>query len=154
MDRLDPHRRRPGRDHPQLTKWDDQPAWPARPASVLRAYWMSNTAPAADLHQPRRRGRSKLPAPPIDAKRYMPPVAGPSADWSRSCRPVARRQEAADPRRPHVAEGRGLEAPHRVAEAIDARVASNLKIGAAFRPIIRCTSAIRRPSPPTISSTR
>jgi len=90
-----------------FSKWDDQPASAgAARESVLRAYWIANTQPwRSDLHQPRRRGAGgKLPAPlpPIDAKRYCRRwMQGPSADLVEAGRGhAARRQEAADPRRP------------------------------------------------------
>jgi hypothetical protein len=52
---------------------------------VLRAYWMSNTAPCGptyiNLDAEVQEGKLPAPLPPIDAKRYMPPVVqGPSAD--------------------------------------------------------------------------
>src|ERR1700752_3205572 len=68
-----------------FSKWDDQPA-PAGAArqSVLRAYWMANTAPCGptyiNLDAEVQEGKLAAPLPPIDAKRYMPPmVQGPSA---------------------------------------------------------------------------
>ncbi len=68
------------------TKWDDQPASAgAARESVLRAYWMANTAPCGptyiNLDAEVQEGKLPAPLPPIDAKRYMPPmVQGPSAD--------------------------------------------------------------------------
>src|SRR6202008_4479851 len=67
------------------TKWDDQPASAgAARESVLRAYWMSNTAPCGptyiNLDAEVQEGKLPAPLPAIDAKRYMPPVRqGPSA---------------------------------------------------------------------------
>ena len=69
-----------------FTKWDDQPASAgAARESVLRAYWMANTAPCGptyiNLDAEVQEGKLPAPLPPIDAKRYMPPVVqGPSAD--------------------------------------------------------------------------
>ena len=121
VDRLDPHRRRPGRaSSATITKWDDQPASAgAARELVLRAYWMSNTAPCGptyiNLDAEVQEGKLPAPLPPIDAKRYMPPVVqGPSADLVKKAADILlARQEAADPGRPHVAQGRGLEAAHR-----------------------------------------
>src|SRR4029450_7796392 len=68
------------------TKWDDQPASAgAARESVLRAYWMSNTAPCGptyiNLDAEVQEGKLPAPLPPIDARRYMPPVShGPSRD--------------------------------------------------------------------------
>ncbi len=87
VDRLDPHRGRPGRaSSATYTKWDDQPASRgAARESVLRANWIANTAPRgptyvnldAEVQEP----KLPEPLPPIDAKRYMPPVQqGPSAE--------------------------------------------------------------------------
>src|SRR5882762_1236448 len=69
-----------------FTKWDDQPASAgAARESVLRAYWMSNTAPCGptyiNLDAEVQEGKLPAPLPAIDAKRYMPPVRqGPSAE--------------------------------------------------------------------------
>src|SRR6188474_3850752 len=63
------------------TKWDDQPASPiAAREAVLRANWIANTAPRGPTYVNLDAGmqESKLaePVPPIDSKRFMPPVAG------------------------------------------------------------------------------
>ena len=87
VDRLDPHRRRPGRAHPQLHQV-------GRPAGLGRRRPRSRCCAPTGWRTPRRAARptststprcrrASLPAPlpPIDAKRYMPPVVqGPSAD--------------------------------------------------------------------------
>ena len=103
-----------------FSKWDDQPASAgAARESVLRAYWMSNTAPCGptyiNLDAEVQEGKLPAPLPPIDAKRYMPPVVqGPSADLVKKAADILLGcQEAADPGRTPVAQGRGLEAPHR-----------------------------------------
>ena len=122
-----------------FTKWDDQPASAgAARESVLRAYWMSNTAPCGptyiNLDAEVQEGKLPAPLPPIDAKRYMPPVVqGPSADLVK---------KAADmllaAKKPLILAGRMSRKVEdwkrriELAEAIDARVATNLKIGAAF----------------------
>ena len=68
------------------TKWDDQPASAgAARESVLRAYWLANTAPCGpvyiNLDAEVQEGKLSAPLPPIDARRYMPPVvASPGAD--------------------------------------------------------------------------
>ena len=122
-----------------FTKWDDQPASAgAARESVLRAYWLSNTAPCGptyiNLDAEVQEGKLPAPLPPIDAKRYMPPVVqGPSAELAK---------KAADmllgAKKPLILAGRmsrKIEDWNRrvqLAEALDARVATNLKIGAAF----------------------
>ena len=121
------------------TKWDDQPASAgAARESVLRAFWLANTSPQGpvyiNLDAEVQEGKLPAPLPPIDAQRYMPQVvAGPSAELVR---------KAADlltaAKRPLILPGRvsrDLDAWNRrvqLAEALDARVASNLKVGAAF----------------------
>src|SRR5262249_11788105 len=121
------------------TKWDDQPASAgAARESVLRAFWLANTAPQApvyiNLDAEVQEGKLPAPLPPIDSQRYVPAVsAGPSAELVR---------KAADlllaAKRPLILAGRvsrDLDAWNRriqLAEAIDARVATNLKVGAAF----------------------
>jgi thiamine pyrophosphate-dependent acetolactate synthase large subunit-like protein len=121
------------------TKWDDQPASAgAARESVLRAFWLANTAPQAptyiNLDAEVQEGKLPAPLPPIDAKRYMPPVvAGPPADLVRKAADLVMAAK-----RPVILAGRvsrDVDAWNRrvqFAEAIDARVASNLKVGAAF----------------------
>ena len=97
------------------TKWDDQPASPgAAREALLRATWIANTAPCGptyiNLDAEVQEGKLPAPLPPIDAKRYMPPVeARPPADAVKGGRAAASRQAAADPRRPRVAQSRRLE---------------------------------------------
>jgi thiamine pyrophosphate-dependent acetolactate synthase large subunit-like protein len=122
-----------------FTKWDEQPASAgAARESVLRAFWLANSAPQAptyvNLDAEVQEGKLAAPLPPIDALRYLPPVAaGPSADLVRKAVDLL---SAA--KRPVILAGRvsrDLDAWNRrvqLAEAIDARVASNLKVGAAF----------------------
>src|SRR5262249_5725980 len=117
------------------TKWDDQPASAgAARESVLRAYWLANTAPPAApyLHLDADVQEGKLPAPlpPIDAQRYQPPVvAGPSAELVRKAADFLK-----SAKRPVILAGRvsrNLDAWNRrvqLAEALDARVATNLKV--------------------------
>jgi thiamine pyrophosphate-dependent acetolactate synthase large subunit-like protein len=122
-----------------FTKWDDQPASAgAARESVLRAFWLANNSPQGptyiNLDAEVQEGKLAQPLPPIEAQRYMPQViAGPSADLVR---------KAADlltaAKRPLILPGRvsrDLDAWNRrvqLAEALDARVATNLKVGAAF----------------------
>ena len=121
------------------TKWDDQPASAgAARESVLRAYWMSNTAPCGptyiNLDAEVQEGKLAAPLQPIDYKRFMPPVtSGPSAELVK---------QAADmllnAKRPLILAGRVSRNEDdwnrrvQLAEALDARVTTNLKVGAAF----------------------
>jgi thiamine pyrophosphate-dependent acetolactate synthase large subunit-like protein len=121
------------------TKWDDQPASAgAARESVLRAFWLANNSPQGptyiNLDAEVQEGKLPAPLPPIDAQRYLPKmVAGPSADLVR---------KAADlliaAKHPLILPGRvsrDLDAWNRrvqLAESLDARVATNLKVGAAF----------------------
>src|SRR6476619_6494262 len=68
------------------TKWDDQPASAgAARESVLRAFWLANSAPQApvyvNLDAGMQEARLPAPLPPIDAQRFVPGVAaGPPAE--------------------------------------------------------------------------
>ena len=140
-----------------FTKWDDQPAsaGAAREVGAARLLDGEHRAVRPDLHQPRRRGAGGQAAGAAAAdRRQALHAAGGAGPVGRAGqeggRASARRQEAADPGRPHVAQGRGLEArasssPRRSTRASPPTSRSARR----SRPIIRCTSAIRRPSPPT-----
>src|SRR5689334_4676067 len=121
------------------TKWDDQPASPtAAREAVLRANWIANTAPRGPtyVNLDAEMQESKLPEPvaPIDAKRLMPSVesAAPSefvklaADLLRNAKsPVifaGRVSRDLDAWKVRVA----------LAERLNARVVTDLKIGASF----------------------
>src|SRR3954470_9911047 len=122
-----------------FTKWDDQPASAgAARESVLRAYWVSNTAPCGPTHikldAQGPEGKLSAPLPPIDARRYMPPmVQGPSADLVKKAAEIL-----SNAKKPLILAGRMSRKEDdwkrriELAEALDARVATNLKIGAAF----------------------
>ena len=70
------------------TKWDDQPASPGAAREACCApIWIANTAPCGptyiNLDAEMQEAKLAEPLPPIDAKRYMPPVVqGPSARGS------------------------------------------------------------------------
>jgi thiamine pyrophosphate-dependent acetolactate synthase large subunit-like protein len=122
-----------------FTKWDDQPASAgAAREAVLRAYWLASTAPFGptyvNLDADVQEGKLTAPLAPIDAKRYMPPVvSGPSADLVRKAADIL-----LGAKRPLILAGRvsrNLDDWNRrvqLAEALDARVSTNLKVGAAF----------------------
>ena len=121
------------------TKWDDQPASPAAAReSLLRGAWLANTAPQGpvyiNLDADMQESVLEKPLPPCDVNRYMPPVVNaPPAD---AIRQAAEWLKAA--KRPVILAGRVSRDEtawkHRVAlaEAIGARVCTNLKVGAAF----------------------
>ncbi len=121
------------------TKWDDQPASPAAAREALiRATWMANTAPMGpvyiNLDAEMQEARLSEPLQPIDAARYMPPAA-PSAAPEQVKEAAAMLERA---ERPVMVVGRVSRDPdgwnHRVAlaETIDAKVITDLKIGCGF----------------------
>lgn len=122
-----------------FTKWDDQPASPgAAREAVLRAYWLANSKPQApvyvNLDADMQESKLAQPLPPIDVHRYLPPVdIAPSPEVVRK---AAELLTAA--KQPLILAGRvsrNLEDWNRrvqLAEALGARVATNLKVGAAF----------------------
>ena len=121
------------------TRWDDQPAPPAAAReSLLRGAWLANAAPQGpvyiNLDAEMQESVLEKPLPPCDVNRYMPPVTNaPPAD---AIRQAAEWLKAA--KRPLILAGRVSRDEtawkHRVAlaEAIGARVCTNLKVGAAF----------------------
>jgi thiamine pyrophosphate-dependent acetolactate synthase large subunit-like protein len=121
------------------TKWDDQPASPAAAREALiRAHWIANTAPMGPVYinLDAELQESKLPEPirPIEVERFMPPAAlAPSPD---AVAEAVRLIKAA--KRPVVLIGRvsrslqGWNERVALAEAINAKVITELKLGAAF----------------------
>jgi thiamine pyrophosphate-dependent acetolactate synthase large subunit-like protein len=121
------------------TKWDDQPASPAAAReAVLRAVWIANTAPMGPVYVNLDAGmqESKLPEPlaPVETGRFIPQAT--------SAAPAALIEQAADmlsvAKRPVILAGRvsrsieGWNARVALAEVINARVITDLKIGASF----------------------
>jgi thiamine pyrophosphate-dependent acetolactate synthase large subunit-like protein len=121
------------------TKWDDQPASPtAAREAVLRANWIANTAPCGptyiNLDAEMQESRLAEPIPPIDAKRFMPPVESAASPGLIN--------QAADLLRnakyPVILAGRvsrnvdAWKARVSLAEGLNARVVTDLKIGASF----------------------
>jgi thiamine pyrophosphate-dependent acetolactate synthase large subunit-like protein len=121
------------------TKWDDQPASPgAAREALLRGTWIASTAPMGpvyiNLDAEMQEAKLAEPLPPIDAARYMPPVttAAPAdlvhkaAVMLKSAKQVvilagrASRSEEA------------WNARIALAEALNASVVTDLKIGASF----------------------
>jgi len=122
-----------------FSKWDDQPASAgAARESVLRAYWLANTAPCGptyiNLDAEVQEGKLSAPLPPLDVKRYMPQtVTGPSAELVKQAVDLL-----TSAKKPLILMGRVSRSEDdwkrrvELAEALDARVATNLKIGAGF----------------------
>jgi thiamine pyrophosphate-dependent acetolactate synthase large subunit-like protein len=120
-------------------KWDDQPATAvAARESILRAAWLAQTAPMApvyvNLDAGMQEDRLESAPPPIDVRRYVPatPSAAP-ADL------VARAAELLrSAKRPLILAGRvsrslqSWDERVELAERLHARVATDLKTGAAF----------------------
>jgi len=121
------------------TKWDDQPASPiAAREALLRANWIAKTAPRGptyvNLDAGMQESRLVEPVEPIDARRFMPPVDGVA--------PPAPIKRAADllreAKHPLILAGRvsrDLNAWNTriaLAERLGARVATDLKVAAAF----------------------
>ena len=121
------------------TKWDDQPASPAAAReAILRANWIANTAPRGptyvNLDAGMQESNLSEPVPPIDTGRFMPPVEGGA--------PAASIKQAADllrsAKQPVILAGRtsrdvsAWNARVALAERLNARVVTDLKIAASF----------------------
>src|SRR5712692_8389896 len=121
------------------TKWDDQPASPAAAREALiRATWLANTAPMGpvyiNLDAEMQEAKLAEPLAPIDAARYMPQAA-PSAS-PELVKEAAAMLKAA--KHPVMLVGRvsrsidGWNDRVALAEAIDAKAITDLKIGCGF----------------------
>src|SRR5689334_18253870 len=121
------------------TKWDDQPASPeAAREALLRACWMAQTAPRGPVYVNLDAGMQEAPLaeppPPLDAARFTPDVVAAVAPEQLTAA-VAMLRAA---QRPVILMGRGSRDEgawaNRVAlaEALRARVVTDLKIGAVF----------------------
>src|ERR1700731_3986351 len=120
-------------------KWDDQPASPgAAREALLRAMWHTRTAPQGpvyvNLDAEMQEAPLAAPLPPIAAARYTPSVASaPPAEIVREAAVMLLRAE-----RPLFLIGRVSRDPAAwdlrvaLAEALNANVLTDLKVGAAF----------------------
>jgi thiamine pyrophosphate-dependent acetolactate synthase large subunit-like protein len=121
------------------TKWDDQPASPgAAREAILRGAWIANTTPQGpvyiNLDAEMQEAKLAEPLQPIDAARYTPAVT--------TAAPAELVQQAAallkSANQPVILAGRtarsedAWNARVALAEALNARVISDLKIGASF----------------------
>jgi thiamine pyrophosphate-dependent acetolactate synthase large subunit-like protein len=121
------------------TKWDDQPASPgAAREGILRGWWLANTAPQGpvyiNLDAEMQEAKLAEPLAPIDLHRFIPPVvAGPAPELVRKAADML-----ASAKHPLILAGRVSRNPEAwkarvaLAEAVGARVGTNLKVGAAF----------------------
>ena len=121
------------------TKWDDQPASPlAAREAVLRAGWIANTAPRGptyiNLDAGMQEEKLAEPIAPIDAQRYMPVVeSAPSAAAIKQAADLLR-----NAKHPVILAGRASRSEKAwnervaLAERLNASVATDLKIAAAF----------------------
>jgi thiamine pyrophosphate-dependent acetolactate synthase large subunit-like protein len=123
----------------EYTKWDDQPASPgAAREAILRGTWIANTVPQGpvyiNLDAEVQEAKVNEQLPPIDVARYMPPVT--------TAAPAELVKQAAallkDAKQVLILAGRASRDPEvwkarvALAEALNARVLSDLKIGASF----------------------
>jgi thiamine pyrophosphate-dependent acetolactate synthase large subunit-like protein len=121
------------------TKWDDQPASPAAAReAILRANWMSNTAPMGpvyiNLDAEMQENKLTEPLPPIDIRRFQP-LTVTAAD-PELVQEAAKLLKSA--KSPVILMGRvsrsleGWNERVALAEAVNAKVITELKLGAAF----------------------
>jgi thiamine pyrophosphate-dependent acetolactate synthase large subunit-like protein len=121
------------------TKWDDQPASPgAAREALLRGTWIANTAPMGPVYINLDAGMQEAPLAeppsPLDTARFTPAVAtAVPPDQVKAAAAMLREAQ-----RPVILMGRGSRGEaawaNRVAlaEALRARVVTDLKIGAVF----------------------
>jgi thiamine pyrophosphate-dependent acetolactate synthase large subunit-like protein len=147
---VDAHKRRPwidwihtARDQGAIirdfTKWDDQPASPAASREALmRGYWMANTAPMGPVYinfdAELQEAKLAEPLPSVDPVRFMPPAqAAPSPEMVQQAAALLK-----GAKRPVILAGRvsrsvdGWNERVALAEALNAKVITELKIGASF----------------------
>jgi thiamine pyrophosphate-dependent acetolactate synthase large subunit-like protein len=121
------------------TKWDDQPASPAAAReSLLRAAWIAGTAPCGpvyiNLDAEMQEAKLAEPLAPIDAARFMP-HADPTASADLIADAAAMLKGAKHPVILMGRVSRSLDAWNArvaLAEALDAKVISDLKIACGF----------------------
>jgi thiamine pyrophosphate-dependent acetolactate synthase large subunit-like protein len=121
------------------TKWDDQPASPAAAReAVLRAAWIANTAPCGptyvNLDAGMQEAKLAEPVPAIETQRFMPPVeSAPAAGLIEKAAVLLRNAT-----QPLILAGRQSRDPDAwnarvaLAERLNARVVTDIKVGAAF----------------------
>jgi thiamine pyrophosphate-dependent acetolactate synthase large subunit-like protein len=123
----------------EYTKWDDQPASPgAAREAILRGTWIANTAPQGPVYinfdAEVQEAKVSEPLPPIDVARYMPQIstAAPAEQVKQAAAMLKGAKQVL------ILAGRASRDPEAwkarvaLAEALNARVLSDLKIGASF----------------------
>jgi len=120
-------------------KWDDQPASPlALRESLLRAAWLATTPPMApvyvNLDAELQEAQLDAPLPPIDCGRYRPDaLPAPAGDAIAAAADLLRSARSAVFLIGRVTRDvTAWQARVRLAEALGARVVTDLKTGAAF----------------------
>src|ERR1700728_2653982 len=121
------------------TKWDDQPASPgAAREAILRGTWIANTVPQGPVYinfdAELQEAKVSEELPPIDIARYMPQISTAApADQVRQAAALLK-----DAKQVLILAGRASRdldawnARIALAEALNARVVTDLKIGATF----------------------
>src|SRR6266446_7065560 len=121
------------------TKWDDQPASPAAAReSIVRATWIANTAPMGpvyiNLDAELQESKLAEPLSSIDVNRFMPPTAtAPAPELVAEAAGLLK-----SAKHPVILMGRvsrsmeGWNERVALAEALDAKVITELKIGCGF----------------------
>ena len=123
----------------EYTKWDDQPASPgAAREAILRGTWIANTVPHGPVYinfdAELQEAKTSEQLPPIEVARYMPPIA--TAAPAEMVRQAAAMLKGA--KQVLILAGRASRdheawnARVALAEALNARVVTDLKIGATF----------------------
>jgi thiamine pyrophosphate-dependent acetolactate synthase large subunit-like protein len=122
-----------------FTKWDDQPSSPAAAReAILRGTWIANTVPQGPVYinfdAELQEAKISEQLPPIDIARYMPPVSTAApAELVRQAAAMLK-----DAKQVLILAGRcsrdlgAWNARVALAEALNARVVTDLKIGASF----------------------
>ncbi len=123
----------------EYTKWDDQPASPgAAREAILRGTWIANTVPHGPVYinfdAELQEAKITEQLPPIDVARYMPQVSTAApADLVRQAAAMLK-----DAKQVLILAGRASRDPEvwnarvALAEALNAPVVTDLKIGATF----------------------
>jgi len=123
----------------EYTKWDDQPTSPgAAREAILRGTWIANTAPQGPVYinfdAELQEAKVSEPLPAIDVARYMPEVSTAApAELVRKAAAILK-----EAKQVLILAGRASRdvgawnARVALAEALNARVVTDLKIGASF----------------------
>ena len=123
----------------EYTKWDDQPSSPAAAReAILRGTWIANTVPQGPVYinfdAELQEAKVSDQLPPIDIARYMPQISTAApADQVRQAAGLLK-----DAKQVLLLAGRASRDPDAwnarvaLAEALNARVVTDLKIGASF----------------------